>query len=127
MKSGFSNSRRIPRNLSMFRFSADVLQIGKFWACVLNVILETPNIAKREVEPRALKTWSQSCQAFMAQSRAKSSLRSSFLNLSEAVSNALSADAASRPNERVIRQTWTEHSSTLDPGPQTPNKPSGWV
>ena len=40
-KAGFSNSRRIPRNLSMFRFSADVLQIGKFWACVLNVILET--------------------------------------------------------------------------------------
>ena len=53
----------------------------------------------------------------MAQSRAKSSLRSSFLNLFEAAFNALSADAASRPNERVIRQTWTEHSSTLDPGP----------
>ena len=41
VKSGFSNSRRIPRNLSMLRFSADVLQIGKFWACVLDVILET--------------------------------------------------------------------------------------
>ena len=41
LKSGFSNSSRIPRNLSMFRFSADVLQIGKFWAYVLDVILET--------------------------------------------------------------------------------------
>ena len=38
---GFRNPRRIPRNLSMFRFSADVLHIGKFSACVLDVILET--------------------------------------------------------------------------------------
>ena len=40
-KSGFINSRRIPRNLSMFRCSAEILQIGKLWACVLDVILET--------------------------------------------------------------------------------------
>ena len=39
-KSGFSNSRRIPRNICMFRFSADVLQIGKVGACVPDVFLE---------------------------------------------------------------------------------------
>ena len=48
----------------------------------------------------------------MAQSLAKSSLRSSFWNISEAVFNALSADAASRPNERVIRYTFPVHIVT---------------
>ncbi len=47
--SGFVNLRRIPRNLSVFRRSTDVLQIAEFAADVFNVILENSQSCKPRI------------------------------------------------------------------------------
>ena len=87
----------------------------------------SPNVANREVEPRALKTWSQRCQALRAYSRAKSSLRSSFWNLSEAVFNALTARGESRSYEGSTQSIRRTTLTRMAMGTRETDQPPLWI